>query len=295
MPIRAQNLPPLAVFLALEAVVRHVSFKKAAGELRVSQAAVSQRVRELEEYLGLQLILRERPWIRPMPEASVIAAAVRNGIDGIEAAVKTVRGRPDPNRIAVAATTAFSSYWLMPRLTRFFALHPDLQVTLLTRDDDARDAVSDFDIGIVFSDRPMSGYAAMPLFGDEVMAVASPDFLARRPAIADAYDLLDVPMLHLESEVPWISWPDWFGALGIRIADPLPGARYTSYIIAVQAGLDGQGVMLGWRRLLQPLLQRGAPGAGDRRPFYAARPVRDCRAGTADERRGGDPGLRLAA
>ena len=245
--------------------MRHASFKDAAIELRVTQAAVSQRVKELEDYLGLQLILRERPRIRPTAGAGVIAAAVRTGIDGIEAAVRSVRGRPDPGRIAIAATTPFSSYWLMPRLTGFFAAHPDLQVMLLTKDDDARDAVTDFDIGIVFSDRPTPGFVTTPLFADEVMAVCSPAFLRDRGPVSETRDLLGLPMLHLESEVPWMSWVDWFGALGIDIAGPLPGPRYTSYVIAVQAGLDGQGVMLGWRRLVQPLLQRGdlvqaAPG-----------------------------------
>ena len=258
MSIRVQNLPPLSAFLALEAVVRHVSFTKAALELKVSQAAVSQQVKALEDYLGLQLIVRERPRIRPAPAASVIAAAVRSGIDGIETAVQSVRGRPDPARIAVAATTAFSSYWLMPRLTRFFAAYPELEVNLLTKDLDVRDTFSDFDVGIVFTDQKRPGYAADRVFGDEVMAVCSPAYLAAHPDLARAADLLTVPLLHLESDEPWMAWAEWFAALSLEARPVMPGPHYTSYILATQAALEGQGVVLGWRRLIQPLFDRGS-------------------------------------
>ncbi len=238
--------------------MRHVSFTKAALELKVSQAAVSQQVKALEDYLGLQLIARERPRIRPEPAASVIAAAVRSGIDGIEAAVQSVRGRPDPGRIAVAATTAFSSYWLMPRLTRFFAAYPALEVTLLTRDLDVRDTYSDFDIGVVFTDQTRPGYTADKVFGDEVTAVCSPVYLAAHPGLAGAMDLLTVPLLHLESEEPWMAWAEWFTALSLEMPSAMSGPRYTSYILAIQAALEGQGIVLGWRRLIQPLLDRGS-------------------------------------
>jgi len=258
MSIRLKNLPPLSAFLALESVVRHVSFTKAARELKVSQAAVSQQVKALEDYLGLQLIVRERPRIRPAPAASVIAAAVRDGIDGIETAVQSVRGRPDPGRIAVAATTAFSSYWLMPRLTRFFAAYPALEVNLLTKDLDVRDTFPDFDVGIVFTDQNRPGYAVKRVFRDEVMAVCSPAYRTGHPDLETAEDLLALPLLHLESDEPWMAWAEWFACLSIETAASMPGPHYTSYILATQAALEGQGIVLGWRRLIQPLLDRGS-------------------------------------
>lgn len=258
MSIGLKKLPPFSAFLALESVVRHVSFTHAARELNVSQAAVSQQVKVLEDYLGLTLIVRERPRIRPTSQAGIIATAVRNGVDGIEAAVNTVRGRPDPNRLALATTTAFSSYWLMPRLTRFFLEYPDLEVNLLTKDQDIREGNADFDIGIVFTDRGQSGFANKRIFGDEIVAVCRPGFRDAHPDVTTANDLPYQPLLQLESDEPWIAWREWFSALGVDTNVRLQGPHFTSYILAIQAALEGQGIALGWRRLVQPLLQQGA-------------------------------------
>lgn len=269
MSIRISNLPPLGAFIALEAVVRHMSFTLASRELKVTQAAVSQQVRALEDYLRVELIVRERPRIRPTEEALVIANAVRAGIDGIEAAVNSVRYRPEPNRISVAATTAFSSYWLMPRLTRFFGEYPELEVNLLSKDLDIRDSMTGFDIGIVYTDQTRPGFLASRLFGEEVIAVCSPAYKEAHPELRSAPDLLTVHLLHFDSEEPETDWPDWLGAVGVDLRRPelagLEGARtaletgahFNSYILATQAALEGQGVVLGWRRLIEPALKRG--------------------------------------
>jgi LysR family glycine cleavage system transcriptional activator len=266
MTIRLGNLPPLSAFIALEAVVRQMSFTLASRELKVTQAAVSQQVRALEDYLRAELIVRERPRIRPTEEALVIANAVRAGIDGIEAAVNSVRHRPEPNRISVASTTAFSSYWLMPRLTRFFGEHPELEVNLLSKDLDIRDSMSGFDIGIVYTDQSRPGFQATRLFGEEVVAVCSGSYKAAHPEMQSSVDLLGVHLLHFDSEEPETDWPGWFSALGIDTRKLAPGgvrsalergAHFNSYILATQAAVEGQGVVLGWRRLIEPMLRRG--------------------------------------
>lgn len=231
----------------------------------MTQAAVSQQVRSLEDYLRVELILRERPRIRPTEEALVLANAVRAGIDGIEAAVNSVRHRPEPNRISVASTTAFSSYWLMPRLTRFFGEYPELEVNLLSKDLDIRDSMSGFDIGIVYTDRSRPGFQATRLFGEEVIAVCSPGYKAARPEMLTAMDLLTVQLLHFDSEEPETDWPGWFKELGLDVLTPAgvpskaleAGAHFNSYIVATQAAVEGQGVVLGWRRLIEPQLLRG--------------------------------------
>ncbi len=264
MSIRAGNLPPLVSFIALEAVVRHMSFTQASRELKVTQAAVSQQVRGLEDYLGVELILRERPRIRPTEEALVIANAVRVGIDGIDAAVNSVRRRPEPNRISVASTTAFSSYWLMPRLTRFFGEHPGLEVNVLSKDLDIRDSMTGFDVGIVYTDRTRAGFLASRLFGEEVISVCSGPYKKAHPEIQQAADLLSAHLLHFDSEEPETDWPDWLTAVGVALEDERDrpsslktGTHFNSYILATQAALEGQGVVLGWRRLLEPALKRG--------------------------------------
>lgn len=257
MTVGIGNLPPLGTFVALEAVVRNLSFTAASRELQVTQAAVSQQVKALEVHLGVQLIRRERPRIRPTPEAELIARAVRFGIDRIEDAVGTVRQRAGANRLSVAAVTALSSFWLMPRLPGFFVQHPEIEVNLVTRDREIQSTDDDFDVGILFTGRPRSGFDMHRLFGDELIPVCSPDYLEDRVRARDAQGLTEEHLLHLVTDDRWMGWSQWFESCGIDVDSSLPGARFTNYILVVQAALEGQGIALGWRRLIDPMLERG--------------------------------------
>lgn len=247
----------MSSFVALEAVVRNMSFTAASRELQVTQAAVSQQVKTLEESLGIQLIRRERPRIRATSEAELIAQAVRSGIDRIEQAVRTVRQRSSENRLSVAAVTALSSFWLMPRLPRFFIEHPEIEVHLVTRDREIQSDDDDFDVGILFTDGSRPGFDMRRLFGDELIPVCSPDYLEERPHIRDAQDLTEEHLLHLVTDDPWMGWAEWFETRGLHVDTSLTGSRFTNYILVVQAALEGQGIALGWRRLVNPMLERG--------------------------------------
>lgn len=257
MSIGIRNLPSLSAFVALEAVVRNRSFTAASRELEVTQAAVSQHVKGLEDALGLELIRRQRPRIRTTDEAELIADAVRSGIDRIEHAVTTVRQRASANRLSVAAVTALSSFWLMPRLPRFFVEHPGIEVNLVTRDREIQSDDDDFDAGILFTDRPRPGFRMHRLFGDELIPVCSPSYLAEHTDIAGAHDLTGEHLLHLVTDDPWMGWAEWFEALGVDADTSGPGVQFTNYILVIQAAAEGQGIALAWRRLVDPMIERG--------------------------------------
>lgn len=257
MSIRLKDLPPLSSFLALEAVVRNASFTAASHELRVTQSAISKQVRTLEDHLRVELIRRERPRIRKTPEGDLIASAVRAGTDAIEAAVRSVREQQNESKLSVTAVTALSSLWLMPRLPRFLVRRPKIEVNLMMRDREVQGEDDDFDIGILFSDRRRPGFEMQRLFGDEVLAVCSPAYLRKNRHIRDARDLPKEDLLHLVTDDPWMAWPEWFAACGVNLESSLTGPQFNNYILVVQAALEGQGIALGWRRLVNPMLDRG--------------------------------------
>ena len=257
MTIGLRDLPSLNAFVVLEAVVRNLGFTAASRELQVTQAAVSQQVKALERELEVQLIHRERPRIRATAEAELIARAVRDGIDRIEEAVGTVRQRAGANRLSVAAVTALSSFWLMPRLPRFFVAHPEIEVNLVTRDREIQRTDHDFDVGILFTAALLPGFDMYRLFGDELIPVCTPDYLRRYVQARTAEDLAQEHLLHLVTEDRWMGWPEWFEHLGVEGEPVLPGTRFTNYILVIQAALEGQGIALGWRRLVNPMLERG--------------------------------------
>jgi DNA-binding transcriptional LysR family regulator len=258
MVISRRGLPPLNGLVAFEAVARHLSFTAAARELRVTQAAISQQVKALEAQRGVGLVHRARPVIRLTAEGELLAAAVRAGIDRIADAVRVVRRTPRPNKLTVATLIAFSSYWLMPRLPGFHAAHPQIELRLVAGDGDIDWQGQDVDLGITFAQRPAPGFQTERLFGDQIVAVARPDYFAGRRPAARALDLTRETLLHLDfTSQDWMTWETWFARCGVPRSAELKGPRFNTYILLVQAALEGQGLAMGWRRLVDPLIRRG--------------------------------------
>ena len=253
-----RHLPPLNALVAFEAVARHLSFTAAARELRVTQAAMSQQVKSLEAHLRVGLVHRERPVIRLTAEGELLAAAIRVGIDRIADAVRVVRRVPRPNRLTVATLVAFSSYWLMPRLPSFHAVHPHIELRLVASDGDVDWEGEDVDLGIVFAEHPSADRQTQRLFGDEIVAVARPDYFAGRTPVSRVDALTEETLLHLDFTTrDWMTWEAWFDRCGVRRSATLRGPRFNTYILLLQAALEGQGLAMGWRRLVDPLIRRG--------------------------------------
>lgn len=258
MVMRYRSLPSPGALIALEAVVRHSSFAAAARELSVSASAISQQVRMLEVALGVELVFRQRPRIRPTPAGQAIADAVRVGMDHVVDAVELVRRRARPGALTVAATTSFSSFWLMPRMPAFHAAHPEVELHLLTSDAELEPSRADYDIGVVFSRDDWPEHEERHLFADEIVPVCHPDYLSGRPAITDPEALGREVLLHHDFTNPtWMNWDRWFASCGVRPGGAGSGPHFSNYLLLVQAAVEGQGIAMGWRRLVEPLLERG--------------------------------------
>lgn len=258
MIISTRDLPPLNTLLVFEAVARHLSFTAAGRELGVSQAATSQKVKQLEESLGVTLFKRSRPTIGLTDEGQVLAAAVANGIAAIQEAVRAIRPRDRGHRLTVATMVSFSSFWLMPRLPAFHAVAPEAELRLLATDAEIDWHGEAVDLAVVFGRGPWKGFEAQSLFGDEILAVARRDLAERFGQEPSLEHLADATLLQLETRNPeWVTWDGWFAHNGLPLAHPPKGPRFNNYIHLVQAALEGQGIALGWRRLVEPHLLRG--------------------------------------
>lgn len=146
----------------------------------------------------------------------------------------------------------------MPRLGDFHARFPDLELRLVTSDDEADWFADDVDIAVVFGGATRVGVESRRLFGDEVMAVCHPERLAGRADRLSLEHLADEPLLHTDSKHPsWLSWQQWLATWGIESERRLPGPHFNSYAITLQAALDGRGIALGWRRLIAQHLEDG--------------------------------------
>ena len=258
MSVSGIDLPPANSLVAFEAAARHLSIKLAAQELMVTPAAVSRHVSNLEQHLGCRLFERLHRRLRLTPPGQSFYRSVADGLGTIAGAARQILADGEPMQVTVGSTLGFASLWLMPRISGFTASHPEIALRYVVSDTlmDRQDA--ELDLLVLYGRGRWPGYQATLLFDDEIIAVASPDYLREHPGLREAADLQSARLIHLESENrDWETWPVWFQRVGIAGTPPRTGERFNDYVMAIQAAIDGRGVLLGWRRLILDHLNRG--------------------------------------
>jgi LysR family transcriptional regulator, glycine cleavage system transcriptional activator len=235
-----RQLPPLNALKAFEAAARRESFTRAAEELSVTQAAVSQQVKVLEEALGLTLFHRERQRLVITEAGREYLAVVRDALDRIALGTHRVVQRQSSGVLTVSTSPDLAAKWLVHRLGRFAEAHPaiDLRISAtLHHVDLAREQV---DVAIRHGEGDWAGLDMVRLCSERLFPVCSPKLLSGRNRIAKASDLLKFPLLRLDD---WSGWSRWFDAAGI--ADPaMRGPVLNQASMLIDAAIDGQGVAL---------------------------------------------------
>lgn len=248
------SLPPLRLLTVFETLARTGGVRQAAAELNVTQPAVSQALRQLEEHVGVKLLdRRTRPATRT-EAGQLLEAAVVEGLGRISDAIEHIRGlQAAGDSATIACSVGVATYWLMPRLARFSAVHPNVTVNVMTVPQGAPRLTPTLDLAIRYGAGNWSDGDVEKLFDERVVPVCSPDFLKRRGGVR----LDRVPLIHVNSEDPtWITWPAFLKMNG-GVENAVSGRQFTNYVQATQAALDGQGVMLGWESITGALVRDG--------------------------------------
>jgi DNA-binding transcriptional LysR family regulator len=176
-----RRLPSLTALLTLEAVLRRKSFTVAAGELGVTQAAVSRQIATLEEELGQPLFLRKHRAIEPTAACLTLGATLAQSFANIAESIEAIKLSAQ-DVVTIGATVAFSSFWLLPRLADFRRLNPGVQVRVVSQDNRIDLDSGEIDIVIRYGLPPFSDGTVIASQGDIIMPVCSPDYLKNRVA-----------------------------------------------------------------------------------------------------------------
>ncbi len=239
------DLPSLTSLAAFEAAAHSLSFKEAAAALNVTPTAISRQVRILEEELGLSLFNRLHRRVTLTGDGEALFASLSGAFQNIAATVQGLQ-ESSQRRLTVGSTSAFATFWLMPRLSRFWALHPEITIHHFISElpvDLERDPV---DLAIRFGPGHWPGVETRLLFGDRLHLLCAPSFLDRHGPIESAERLLELPLIQV-SGIPgdnWAGWPEVLRAIGL--VGPVRLRHLNSYVAAVEAALAGQGVIVGW-------------------------------------------------
>jgi LysR family glycine cleavage system transcriptional activator len=236
-----RRLPQLNALKAFEAAARHESFTRAAEELFVTQGAVSHQVKALEAELGLKLFNRERQRLVITEAGRAYLAVVRDAFDRIADGTEQLLQRQRGGALTVSTSPNFAAKWLVHRLGRFADAHPDIDLRINATRHHVDFAREDVDVAIRHGDAGTSGLHVTRLCAEEIFPVCSPAFLSGRNALRRPEDLAHVTLLHITDRKGWSQWLDYAGVKGV---DPSRGPVVNEASMAIDAAIDGQGVVL---------------------------------------------------
>mgnify|MGYP005987354651 CR=1 FL=1 len=255
----ASRLPPLNALRAFEASARQLSFTLAAEELFVTQAAVSHQIKSLEEFLGIKLFMRKNRSLLLTEEGQSYYLDIKDIFNSLQDATERLLARGAKGAITVCSQPSFAIQWLVPRLSAFNALHPDIDVRIKAVDQAENSLTGDVDVAIYYGRGSWPNIHADKLHTEYLIPVCSPLLLQEnatsgKPPLLTLDDLQHHTLLHDTSRKDWTKW---FKQVGVKGEKVNQGPIFSHSAMVVQAALYGQGVALAYSVLAQPDIDSG--------------------------------------
>ncbi|MEY5099231.1 MAG: hypothetical protein RJA36_1950 [Pseudomonadota bacterium] len=245
---RLNRLPPIHALAAFESAARLGGFAQAAAELCITPSAVSHRIRQLEGLLGEQLFDRSPNGVRLSPTGQRTLQGVRESFDKLSLLFNT---EPQGMRLTVGSPPTFARNLLIPHLPEFYQEWPDIDIQLAVAAP-MQDQHERHDVDIRFGKPPFDGRLAIKLFDDQLLILAAPGYLARRPLNRPA-DLAQAELLRS----PLVPWLPWLTAAGLEAREPVRGPMFTELGFLLEAAASGLGVAICPSRLAQHWQETG--------------------------------------
>ena len=171
------KLPPPNALVAFEAAARHLSFTSAAGELNVTRVAVSNQVKQLEEFLGVELFVRLHRTLRLTTAGDILGRRLSTSLGEIAATVEAISQDQGNLRLTITTSTGFVTYWLLPRISDFRSRHPDVDLRFLVSDSYINLESEGVDVAIRYGSGSWRGLRVERLLTEVVFVVCSPRLL----------------------------------------------------------------------------------------------------------------------
>lgn len=263
--INALSPSMLAWLRCFDAATRCASFAKAAQELHVSQGAVGQQVKRLEDKLNQVLLLRKPGGLTLTPEGEQLYAATNASFRNMGMTVQQLRTARQGVAVNLSCSPSFTVMWLTMRLGRLYQLHPQLALNIVTEsaEVDAANLARDDLAAAIRLARPGVAAGTCNLVDEWLVPVATPDFLSSHADLRTPADLKGSHLIHgadpWESGSPTDGWGRWLTAYGIAFpaAALQQGTQFNLSLLGVHAALDGQGIAMGRMALVHHYLVQG--------------------------------------
>jgi LysR family glycine cleavage system transcriptional activator len=234
------RLPPLETLRVFEVACRHGSYSEAARELHVTHSAVSQRIRQLEEELGLTLLERRGNRMVPTSSGLRLQAGVKSALSELNTSLGSIKTHQADAEITVSLLPVMAARWLVPRLPRFKARFPHINLHVKSAQSLANFKSDGVDIAIRFGMGDWKGLRATKLLDEAFFPVCSPGLNGGRLP-KDPASMLSQPLLIDRN----LSWHAWFKSAGLKLDRDIVGISFTDTNALMEAAVTGQGIALG--------------------------------------------------
>ncbi len=260
-------MPNLGALVTFEVAAKHLSFTSAARELNITQGAVSQQIRQLEDVLGEKLFIRKHNALEITSKGLDLLSSVSGGLDQISAGLSGFNPQEAPRSVTISATDALAALWLKPLIDSFTVNNPEARFTVLASDeDDALSRQAEVDIALLCGNERFDvGDELLLMYPEVAQPVCSPAFLEEFGPFEGPDDFARAKLLHLHERhwssgaVRWhpLGWAEWFAAQG-KTWDRSSAVFSTNKVtLLTEAGVQGQGVMMGIHNLVAAHIEAG--------------------------------------
>ena len=256
-----ENLP-FGALRVFESAARHLSFKLAAEELFITPAAVSQQIKTLENQLGVKLFNRHSRGLTLTDAARRGLPQLVRGFDSLVEGVESIREAQSQPRLSIWMAPSFASKWFVPRLTRFSEKHPDIDLEISANPNLVDSAASrtsipvenfrrdNVDVVIRFGKGDYPGCKVEKLFSVSAIPLCSPELLRGKHSLKTPQDLRHHTLIHDNTRYEGRpEWSTWLEAAGVTDIDASRGLHFNHGNLAINAAVDGQGVVLSMKAL----------------------------------------------
>ena len=252
-----QKLNSQRGLIVFDAAARLGSFTRAADELKMQQPSVSGIIKQLEASLGLQLFERNHRKIELTAPGKTLFAAVERGLTDIERAIELIKETSASEYVTLNSSSAFSYYWMIPRLAALHEQHPGIDLRMQTSDREPDLDAEQIDLAIRLGNGDWKDCHSTKIADEIIAPVASRAVMESASNLKNIEDLLNERLIHLEEPIrERPTWQQWFTHHGITEKEPKSGLRLNDYALVLQAAVSGEGFSFGWEHIVRNLLER---------------------------------------
>lgn len=256
------SMPSPRHLVIFESAARLGSFTLAAQELQVRQPSVSAAVKQLETHFNITLFYRTHRKITLTSAGQRLYAGVASGLSSMEDAIATIQDMARNDHVTLSTSSAFSNYWMIPRMHELHDRHPDIELRVQNSDRELDLDIEAISLGIRLGQGEWSGYESFKLADEIIYPVASPIVMASTPNLRSIPSLINQRLIHLEEPIrvrP--TWRDWFAHHTISQIEITGGLRLNDYALVLQAAISGEGFAIGWDHIVSNMLEKGVLSA----------------------------------